>query len=451
MEPKSRSAIGRRRVLAMSGAAGALSLSGCSLLGETGPSNSDLLAEAAIPLETVEPADSTDDLAPLAETLADKTIIGLGEATHGTKEFFQAKHRLLRFLVTELDVRVFAWEDSFGTTRQLNEYIHTGDGNPRHILNSVWFLEPWETESVVAMVEWLRSYNEGRDPDDKVSFYGFDAQLLFTFAEPLTEYVDRAGLSIPGELEDDLDDVSEVNPRPATRTLETAESVVERLRDELEANKEQCISATSEAEWERAKRDLWSMERAITQHRVDGDDSDGRSGFEIRDESMAENVSWILSHEDADQMAIWAHNGHVRKGPLRSSRYVSEEFTTGEEPPLTTMGSHLASEFGDEYYALGFEFGYGSYRTPIRVTVDEVASHREFAAAAVDLNESAFAVDFESVSEGDLLDFLDGVHYLYTAGWAVPESVETVANRYDLREELDGLLFVEESSPTTAL
>jgi erythromycin esterase-like protein len=55
---------------------------------------------------------SFKDLAPLKNAAADARIIALGEATHGTSEFFRMKHRVLEFAVMELGVRVFAIEDN---------------------------------------------------------------------------------------------------------------------------------------------------------------------------------------------------------------------------------------------------------------------------------------------------------------------------------------------------
>ena len=83
----------------------------------------------AVPLSTVEAGSGFEDLMPLKEVLKDKTLLGLGEATHGTREFFQMKHRLLEFLVTELDFTVFAIEASFARCQYINNYVLDGVGS----------------------------------------------------------------------------------------------------------------------------------------------------------------------------------------------------------------------------------------------------------------------------------------------------------------------------------
>ena len=61
------------------------------------------LGENAIPVKSVVAGNGFDDLQPLKDILKDVRLVGLGEATHGTREFFQFKHRLLEFLAQEID------------------------------------------------------------------------------------------------------------------------------------------------------------------------------------------------------------------------------------------------------------------------------------------------------------------------------------------------------------
>jgi erythromycin esterase len=84
--------IGRCRLLGATSVAGVTALAGCVGLGDSDSSKEDLLAETAFSLVTIEPSDSTEDLQPLADIFADASVIALGEATHGTREFFQVKH-----------------------------------------------------------------------------------------------------------------------------------------------------------------------------------------------------------------------------------------------------------------------------------------------------------------------------------------------------------------------
>ena len=83
-------------------------LSACSKEGDD--KSIEALKESVIPISTVEAGNGFEDLMPLKDILKDKKIVAMGEATHGTSEFFKMKHRFFEFLVEEMGYRVFAME-----------------------------------------------------------------------------------------------------------------------------------------------------------------------------------------------------------------------------------------------------------------------------------------------------------------------------------------------------
>lgn len=90
------------------------------------------------------------------ETLENRKIIGMGEATHSTKEFHQVRRRFFRFLVEELDYRIFAWEASFGETLEINNYVVNGEGTAEEALSSI--SSPiFRTEEILELVKWVRN------------------------------------------------------------------------------------------------------------------------------------------------------------------------------------------------------------------------------------------------------------------------------------------------------
>ncbi|MCE7973647.1 MAG: hypothetical protein DYG92_04870 [Leptolyngbya sp. PLA1] len=135
------------------------------------------LRDHAFPLAAVEAGHGFDDLRPLRALIGDARIVSLGEPTHGTREAFQLKHRLLEYLVTELGFTLFSIEASSPESFRLNDYVLRGEGDPRALIKGMYFWT-WDTEEVLAMVEWMRTHNQaaaaaGRPP---VRFTGFDMQ-----------------------------------------------------------------------------------------------------------------------------------------------------------------------------------------------------------------------------------------------------------------------------------
>ena len=140
----------------------------------------------AIPLKTVEAGQGFDDLRPIGKIVGDARIVALGEATHGTREFFQLKHRMLEFLVREKGFTIFSIEASMPEAYRLNDYVLEGKGDPAVLLKGMYFWT-WDTEEVLAMIRWMREYN--RTAERKVQFTGFDMQTPTVALEIVGDYL----------------------------------------------------------------------------------------------------------------------------------------------------------------------------------------------------------------------------------------------------------------------
>ena len=86
------------------------------------------LKDNIITIKTTKAEEGFEDLMPLKDILMDKKIVGIGEATHGTADFFDMKHRMFEFLVEELGYRIFVIEAQFGDGQIVNDYILNGNG-----------------------------------------------------------------------------------------------------------------------------------------------------------------------------------------------------------------------------------------------------------------------------------------------------------------------------------
>lgn len=418
------------------------------------------VADHAVALSTTDPGGGPAALSPLRDALADRTVVGLGEATHGSREFFQVKHRLVRLLVQECDCRAVAMEADFTAARAIDEYVTGvgGDGerDPRAALAGlqVW---PWKAEGVLELVEWLRSFNEGRPPGDHVRVYGVDAQHTDAAARAVREYLDRvdpeyreraedALSTLAGGLEpwrDDDDDLA--------AALAETESVATGLRERFERRREAYVEATSPAAFAVAARQAWALERAwrLTSEVHAADDL---SGWAVREQSMARTVEWVLDRESAP-VALWGHNGHVMYG---------ERDLGTDEPGL---GELLADRYGDDYYALGFDFERGSFRAfagpetdregvgewhvdPLSAASGDAAGTLAAGFGAVDA--PAAVLDFDRAREdARLAAWLDTPHERRDVGAVFRDERQTAVDAPG--ERFDGLAFVRETTAARPL
>jgi hypothetical protein len=94
----------------------------------------------------------------LKQLIGNARIVSLGEATHGTREFFQLKHRMLEFLATEMGFTIFSIEANMPEAYRLNDYVLNGTGDPAELLRGMYFWT-WNTEEVLEMIRWMRAFN----------------------------------------------------------------------------------------------------------------------------------------------------------------------------------------------------------------------------------------------------------------------------------------------------
>ena len=127
----------------------------------------------AIPLTTVEANNGFNDLQPLKSLIGDARIVSLGEATHGSREIFQLKHRMIEFLASEMGFTIFAIEANMPEAYRVNDYVLNGNGDPAQLLRGMYFWT-WDTEEVLTMIKWMRAFNQSGK--GRIEFTGFDMQ-----------------------------------------------------------------------------------------------------------------------------------------------------------------------------------------------------------------------------------------------------------------------------------
>ncbi len=123
--------------------------------------------------------ETTSDLDFLIEEASGRKLVLLGEASHGTREYYAWRDSISRRLIGEHGFRFIAAEGDWASLYELNRYVKDmpgAAGSAREVLEGLdrWPLWMWGNEEVIALAEWLRSYNDGRSPEEKAGFYGKD-------------------------------------------------------------------------------------------------------------------------------------------------------------------------------------------------------------------------------------------------------------------------------------
>ncbi|WP_188112169.1 erythromycin esterase family protein [Aquimarina sp. RZ0] len=303
----------------------------------------------SITLKSVKAKKGFEDLMYLKPILKDIQVVGLGETSHGTKEVFQMKHRMLEFLVKEMGFTIFAIEASNVGCRSINDYVLHGKGNSREALTEQGFWI-WNTEEVIDMIEWMRTYNKTVPDNKKIKFFGIDTQMvaLDLAYKNVGNFIKKTGKSelLTVEVDSLFRELSAIADRS---DLSLQRQQLYTLLFYLVVNEFKLVNKTSRAAYIGIIKDV----RKIIQGVEDGDRKFGKSiSFNPRDEYMAQTVLEILQNEKPDaKMALWAHNCHISKN--------AETEITGKIRPL---GSILKEYIGKRYYAVGFSTNQGSFR-----------------------------------------------------------------------------------------
>lgn len=142
-----------------------------SLEGKAQEKNIDWLNKNAHPLTS--DVSNLNDLSFLRSELKDKTVVALGEASHGTSEFYFQKGRIIRYLITQLNYKHIGVEFPGSLLIPANQYLQTGEGNLKEIMQGFAL---YKTKEIFDLLEWIKEYNQSQKNENKVSLFGCDRE-----------------------------------------------------------------------------------------------------------------------------------------------------------------------------------------------------------------------------------------------------------------------------------
>ena len=297
------------------------------------PNEIDWLKNNITPLTSDAPGTEFSDLDQLKPFFKEVKIIGLGESTHGTREFFRMKHRLVEWFASQSDTTIFVIEAGMPEARIANDYVLYGKGNPKEALAGMHFWV-WNTQEVLDLIEWMRSYNESGK--GRIEFWGNDLQFPHLAADSVRAFVTKADPDFSTRLDEYYKRIKgpdELRVMAHEQLREIFDSVSE-VRNHLEKHRENYLDyfETIDVDW--AVQNARIIEQSVSRFIFGG---------YSRDKSMANNTEWIYNQRGKySNIVVWAHNDHVGY----SDRW---------------MGKYLKESLGDRYRSVGFAYGEGTY------------------------------------------------------------------------------------------
>jgi protein-L-isoaspartate(D-aspartate) O-methyltransferase len=304
------------------------------------------IAAAAERFESIEEVELEGLLARIGEA----RIVLLGEATHGTSEFYRMRARVTQALIERKGFSLVAVEADWPDAGRIDHYVRHRETAPAQWKAFTRFPEwMWRNREVEDFVEWLRTYNTHRPYENRVSFHGLDLYSLYTSINAVLRYLDdvdpdaaqiaraRYGCLTPWE----SDPATYGRMALTGRYRECERDVSAMLSDMLRSRAE--YSARDGERFTDAVHNARVVANAERYYRVMYYGS--AESWNLRDRHMFETLSELLRARGPQAKAVvWEHNSHI--GDARHT----EMSARGE----LNLGQLCRESYGSEAYLLGF-------------------------------------------------------------------------------------------------
>lgn len=284
------------------------------------------------------PLQSKADLKPLFDRIGDSSIVMLGEASHGTHEYYTWRSHITKKLIEEKGFNFIAVEGDWPDCYRLNRYVKGYDTDNKsaykvlHDFNR-WPTWMWANWEIVALGDWMQKHNAGLPVNKKVGFYGLDVYSLWESMDSIMKYLrknDPSVLKIAEEVfrcfEPYRKDEGSSYARASQLLPELCENEVVHLLKEI---REKLPTYNTDYE------NVFSAEQnaliAVNAERyyramIHG----GPHSWNIRDRHMADTLERLLTfHGEDAKVVVWEHNTHI--GDARATDMAGEGmFNIGE-------------------------------------------------------------------------------------------------------------------------
>jgi erythromycin esterase len=263
------------------------------------------------------------DLDPLIERIGDARFVLLGEASHGTSEFYAWRSAISRRLIEEEGFSFIAVEGDWPDCYRVDRHIKGRPDAPESARDTLHAFERWPTwmwanEEVAGLVEWLRCHNDSAPKGRKVGFYGLDVYSLWDSLHAVMGYLRKHDpASLPAAMaalrcfepyDDDVHDYARA-ARFASNSCEG--EVVDLLRELRRAKGRDEPPSDDEREARfAAEQNALVLRNAEEYYRamVRG----GSETWNLRDRHMVETLERLMDFHGPDARAIvWEHNTHI--------------------------------------------------------------------------------------------------------------------------------------------
>jgi erythromycin esterase-like protein len=283
----------------------------------------------------------------------DARLVLLGEASHGTHEFYRLRAELTQALIRERGFTLVAVEADWPDAYRANRWVRgvSKERGPEAALEDFtrfprWM---WRNSEVVAFLRWLRAHNAGRPEGERTGFYGLDLYSLHRSIEAVLGYLDKVDPPAAVRARERYACFEMYGEDPQAYGWASTLGMSKTCEDEVTTQLMEMLKQRDSEEHFAAEQNARLIANAETYYRA----MFGKraNSWNVRDEHMMETLQALLDHAGPKSRAVvWAHNSHL--GDARAT----EMSARGE----LNLGQLVRQRFGEEAWLVGFTTHAGS-------------------------------------------------------------------------------------------
>ncbi len=305
-----------------------------------------------------QPLTTERDLNPLIEAAGDRRFVLLGEASHGTSEYYTWRTKISKRLIEEKGFNFIAIEGDWTAAYQVNKFIKDLPGaatDPREVLVSFnrWPQWMWNNEEIKELIVWLREYNLERPENERIGFYGVDIYAAWDSIDEVIGYFDDRYPEKAGRVrnaygcllafDDDPQNYARAVYQGRVNCEEDVREVVSLLREHADS-----FIIDDPKGYFNVKQNALVVKNAERHYRAMVDRGPGSWNYRVRNfKDTAVRVADYYG--DGAKGIVWAHNTHV--GDARATPMANQG--------MENIGYLLRDKFGEEQI---FIVGFGTHR-----------------------------------------------------------------------------------------
>lgn len=298
------------------------------------------------------PFETVDDLDPLLAAIGDAKYVLLGEASHGTSEFYTIRAELTKRLIKEKGFSIIAVEGDWPSCQSINRYIKNigTETDVRGALESFnrWPTWMWANEEIIDLVEWLRNYNQQTSLKNKVGFYGLDVYSLWESMDEIIKYLERTGNSGLAQARNAFSCFEPYNRNNESYAVSAGYLSENCIKEALSL-----LNTIQKNKWKYDDEEENSLNMEVNALvTVNAEEyyrtmvlSDSKS-WNVRDIHMVEALNAVMKYYgEGAKVIIWEHNTHV--GDARA--------TDMKEAGMVNVGQLIREQnYPEDVYIVGF-------------------------------------------------------------------------------------------------